>query len=160
MQERAILPKHYTRVPSIARTSASSTSFAQDCASNTTLLTNVSAFNSQVALLAGSKPVIDDVDQAQQQQQQQQHYYAENLRNNHLRAQIYEPLRKDRGELEYKQLAPLLLRKDEVGSDDTRILMESQDFKKPEAVARMGVPQFEKEKARGAFYWTQVGALV
>lgn len=65
-QERSILPRHYTRVPSIAGSSTTSSSLVQDCASNTTLLTNVSPFNSQVAL-AGDNP--------------DKHYYMENLKS-------------------------------------------------------------------------------
>ncbi|OXU30195.1 hypothetical protein TSAR_008932 [Trichomalopsis sarcophagae] len=173
-KERAILPKYYTRVPSIARSSTGSSSLVQDCASNATLLTNVSPFNSQVALIAdkrsasssrqqGSSPAQVEIQEqlasssTTEAKSSQQHYYAENLRNNHHRtlngSQIYDPLRKDR-EVDYKQLDPLL-RKDEPASD-TKILMDSQDLKKPEAACRVVVSQFEKEKRRTHFYWSQI----
>ena len=175
-QERGILPKHYTRVPSIARTGTASSSLAQECASNATLLTNVSPFNSQVALIAQKqaqqpepldevRPAAsldpDEHPQQHPQQQQQQHYYAENLRNNHHKAlngsQIYDPLRAKHGELDYKHQLDPLLRKDELASD-TRNLMDSQDFKKPETVVRMAVSQFEKEKKKPHYYLSQVSA--
>jgi hypothetical protein len=182
------LPKYYTRVPSIGRSSTASSSLSQDCASNATLLTNVSPFNSQVALIADKRlssagPRSEEVvtksiqtleqqnnqlkqHQHEQQQQQvevktcQQHYYAENLRNNHHRtlngSQIYDPLRKD-GEIDYKQLDPLLRKTEQIS--DTRILMDSQIFKKSEIVVRMSVSQIDKEKRKNNSYLTQVGSI-
>ncbi|XP_033208930.1 uncharacterized protein LOC117167835 [Belonocnema kinseyi] len=104
-KERAILP-NYKRVPLIpSRSSTASSNLGLDCASNTTLLTNVSPFNSQITLL------VDQKKSTSNENQKPNHYYAENLRNNHQnalnRSQIYDPLGKELGP-DYKQIDPLL----------------------------------------------------
>ena len=133
----------------------------QDCASNATIVTNVSPFNSQIALLTDSsnklqqptkKPIVTN--------HNQQHYYAENLRNSHHRtlngSQIYDPLRKEK-DFDYQQLDPLL-RRDEPSSD-TRAIMESQDFKiKSDPV--MKISQFEKERRPKSNFSNQVSSSI
>ncbi|CAB0041002.1 unnamed protein product [Trichogramma brassicae] len=168
--ERSILPKYYTRVPQITRSQGGSSSLVQDCASNSTLLTNVSPFTSQAGLSYhddDDADVLNSIERvegaADEIAADKQHYYAENLRNNQQLAvlidgsKIYDPLKKDHREIDYKQVDPLLLRRDEVASSDTRILMESQDFKDPKAAMRLtkGITQFEKEK-RTSYFWTQI----
>ena len=122
LQERTILP-NYKRVPFVAsRSSTASSNLGLDCASNTTLLTNVSPFNSQVALITEKKSSSNG-------NQKPIHHYAENLRNNHkntlTKSQIYNPLVKGL-DTEYKQLDPLL--KDHQSSEN-RNIMESQTTK-------------------------------
>ncbi|XP_058803815.1 facilitated trehalose transporter Tret1-like [Phymastichus coffea] len=146
-KERAILPKQYSRVPSIARSSSSQ--LVQDCSSNSTLLSQVSPFASQLGFEA-----LADQPQAcrSEPEQQQQHYYADNLRNNQ-----HKTLNGSRIYHEYRQLEPLLS-KDEPASD-TKTLMESQDLEKPTGQAvPPGVPQFQKAQRRRnrPYYLTQV----
>lgn len=105
LQKRAILP-NYKRVHLIpSRSSTASSNLGLDCASNTTLLTNVSPFNSQITLL------VDKKNSSSNENQRPNHYFAENLRNNHQNtlngSQIYDPLGIELGP-DYKQLDPLL----------------------------------------------------
>ncbi|CAK9831235.1 hypothetical protein ANTRET_LOCUS8268 [Anthophora retusa] len=108
-KERSVLPKYYTKVPSVARSSTtnSSSGINLDCSSNTTLATNASPFNSQTALIAEKKVIPSgSIGTASTN-----HYYAQNLRNNHQKAlngsRIYDPLDKDLDH-DYKQIDPLL----------------------------------------------------
>ncbi|XP_054005679.1 facilitated trehalose transporter Tret1-like isoform X1 [Hylaeus anthracinus] len=123
-KERSVLPKYYTKVPTVARSSPTSSGIL-DCSSNTTLTTNASPFNSQTALIAekrtfpGSKPPNN-------------YYYAQNLRNNHQKAlngsHIYDPLEKDLDH-DYKQLDPLLTGDQPPYSLIPKSNMSSQDSK-------------------------------
>lgn len=136
LKDRSILPKYYTRVTTLGRSTDTCSTISQDCASNTTLLTNASPFNSQQTLITNKnnkKPTNiknNNLDLPS-------HYYADNLRHqNDLQntAQIYSPLSKDLDQAEYKQLEPLIVNKDRVVIEEANILMESQQ------------PQDEKEK--------------
>ncbi|XP_051160040.1 facilitated trehalose transporter Tret1 isoform X2 [Leptopilina boulardi] len=103
-KDRAILP-NYKRVYTLApRSSTSNSNLGLDCASNTTLLTSVSSFNSQ--------DLIEEKNNLSNSEcQKSKNYYAENLKINHqdpiTRAQIYDPLGKGLDK-NYKQLDPLL----------------------------------------------------
>ncbi|XP_063977490.1 facilitated trehalose transporter Tret1-like isoform X2 [Diachasmimorpha longicaudata] len=114
--ERSILPKYYSRVPFLTRSSTSST-LTQDCASNTTLVTNASPFNSQQALIANKN-------RNEINNNPPSHYYATNLthENGVKNSRIYNPLNEDLKE--FKQLEPLVA-KDQVGTDNSNIIMGS-----------------------------------
>nr|XP_012151512.1 PREDICTED: facilitated trehalose transporter Tret1-like isoform X1 [Megachile rotundata] len=135
-KERNILPRYYTKVPSVARSTTTNSSINLDCSSNATLATNVSPFNSQTALIAEKKalPPGNNVADASTN-----HYYAQNLRNNHQKAlngsRVYDPLDKDH-DRDYKQLDPLL--NDEspfVGVVANERKMSSQDIKMKESAS-------------------------
>ncbi|CAL7946698.1 unnamed protein product [Xylocopa violacea] len=107
--ERSVLPKYYTRVPSVGRSSTNSSGINLDCSSNATLVTNASPFNSQTALITEKKVLPSGNGSAASTSAN--HYYEQNLRNNHQKAlngsRIYDSL--DRGaDHDYKQLDPLL----------------------------------------------------
>ncbi|CAL7946697.1 unnamed protein product [Xylocopa violacea] len=108
-KERSVLPKYYTRVPSVGRSSTNSSGINLDCSSNATLVTNASPFNSQTALITEKKVLPSGNGSAASTSAN--HYYEQNLRNNHQKAlngsRIYDSL--DRGaDHDYKQLDPLL----------------------------------------------------
>ncbi|XP_011309197.1 facilitated trehalose transporter Tret1 isoform X2 [Fopius arisanus] len=115
--ERLVLPKYYSRVPTLTSSTTSST-LPEDCASNTTLLTNASPFNSQQAL-------ITDKGRGKSNNSYPSHYYAENLRHeNEIKSsRIYNPLNKDLKE--YTQLEPLVAR-DRLEIADAELPMGSQ----------------------------------
>ncbi|KAG7201532.1 hypothetical protein KM043_004283 [Ampulex compressa] len=140
-KERNVLPKYYTRVPSTARSSATNSGVALDCASNATLVTNASPFNSQTALIAEKKISPGGVSSSSN------HYYAENLRNNHQKtlngSRIYDPL--DGGlDTDYKQLDPLLT-PEQARIVSTKIPMATQDVKPGKDVPDLERAQFQKE---------------
>ncbi|XP_015109398.1 facilitated trehalose transporter Tret1 isoform X2 [Diachasma alloeum] len=116
--ERSILPKYYSRVSSLTRSSTTSSTLTEDCASNATLVTNASPFNSQQAL-------ITDKNRNKNNSNSHSHYYAENLRheNQIKNSRIYNPLNEDLKE--YTQLEPLVA-KDRLGIDNAKIVMGSQ----------------------------------
>ncbi|XP_011309196.1 facilitated trehalose transporter Tret1 isoform X1 [Fopius arisanus] len=116
-KERLVLPKYYSRVPTLTSSTTSST-LPEDCASNTTLLTNASPFNSQQAL-------ITDKGRGKSNNSYPSHYYAENLRHeNEIKSsRIYNPLNKDLKE--YTQLEPLVAR-DRLEIADAELPMGSQ----------------------------------
>ncbi|XP_043265491.1 facilitated trehalose transporter Tret1-like isoform X1 [Colletes gigas] len=126
-KERSILPKYYTKVPTVTRSTPSSSGINLDCASNTTLLTNASPFNSQTALIAEKRAFPGSVGAAPAS-----HYYEQNLRNNHQKAlngsRIYDPLEKDLDH-DYKQIDPLLAGDQPPYSVTTKSNMSSQDSK-------------------------------
>ncbi|XP_043476642.1 facilitated trehalose transporter Tret1 isoform X2 [Leptopilina heterotoma] len=119
--DHAILP-NYKRVHTLAPNS----NLELDCASNTTLLTSVSSFNSQVDLIEERKK---NLSINENQKSTTKNYYAENLKINHqnpiTRAQIYDPLGKG-SDTNYKQLDPLL--KDSQ-SHDNKDIMELENAK-------------------------------
>lgn len=111
-------------MPSLSRSPTTSSSISQDCASNTTLLTNTSPFNSQQALISEKKSIKTTAIK-------NNHYYADNLRheNDFKNGEIYNPLIKDNNN--YKQLEPLLSSstsssKERIVIEDNKILMDSQ----------------------------------
>ncbi|XP_006624017.1 facilitated trehalose transporter Tret1 isoform X3 [Apis dorsata] len=125
--ERTVLPKYYTRVPSVAKSSTNSSGINLDCSSNTTLATIASPFNSQTALIAEKKVIpSSNIVIAN-------HYYAQNLRNNHQKtlngSHIYDPL--DKGsDHDYKQIDPLLVGEPPyMGVENTKQTMSSQNIK-------------------------------
>ncbi|XP_006624016.1 facilitated trehalose transporter Tret1 isoform X2 [Apis dorsata] len=126
-KERTVLPKYYTRVPSVAKSSTNSSGINLDCSSNTTLATIASPFNSQTALIAEKKVIpSSNIVIAN-------HYYAQNLRNNHQKtlngSHIYDPL--DKGsDHDYKQIDPLLVGEPPyMGVENTKQTMSSQNIK-------------------------------
>ncbi|XP_076246155.1 trehalose transporter 1 isoform X2 [Calliopsis andreniformis] len=125
--ERSVLPKYYTRVPSVARSSTTSSAANLDCSSNTTLATNASPFNSQTALIA-EKYYPGTIVPATTNS-----YYAQNLRNNHQKtlngSRMYDPLDRDHDH-DYKQLDPLLVGEPPY-SVNKKLNMDSQDAKPP-----------------------------
>lgn len=141
-KERSVLPKYYTRVPSIARSSTTSSGITLDCSSSATLATNASPFNSQTALLVEKKQSPSGSSGGSTTN----HYYAENLRNNHQKAlagsRIYDPL--DKGlDVDYKQLDPLLDRPEII---TIKAPMSNQEGKPKDApeVVRLPPSQFTK----------------
>lgn len=121
LQDRGILP-NYKRVHTLSpRTSTSN--LGLDCASNTTLLTSVSSFNSRIDLIEEKK------NSSNNENQRTKNYYAENLKINHqnpiTRAQIYDPLGKG-SDTNYKQLDPLLK---DPQSSDIKDIMELENAK-------------------------------
>ncbi|XP_015191171.1 PREDICTED: facilitated trehalose transporter Tret1 isoform X2 [Polistes dominula] len=138
-KERSVLPNYYTRVPSIARSSTTSSGITLDCASNATLATNASPFNSQTALLVEKKK--SPSSPSGSNSVSSNHYYVENLRNNHqlfnnqqsqkslTGSRIYDPL--DKGlDVDYKQLDPLI----------------AKDLHQPKIGGLMNINQEEKDK--------------
>ncbi|KAF3424857.1 hypothetical protein E2986_00970 [Frieseomelitta varia] len=145
-QERSVLPKYYTRVPTVARSVTNSSGINLDCSSNTTLATNASPFNSQTALIAEKTVVVSSNNSVTTPSN---HYYAQNLRNNHQKAlngsRIYDPL--DRGlDHDYKQLDPLLVGEPPyTGVEITKPSMSSQNVKPTKDSVPVLHTQFEKE---------------
>ncbi|XP_076751374.1 trehalose transporter 1 isoform X2 [Xylocopa sonorina] len=148
-KERTVLPKYYTRVPSVARSSASSSGINLDCSSNATLVTNASPFNSQTALIT-EKKVLPSGSHPSTAITSANHYYEQNLRNNHQKAlngsRIYDSL--DRGpDHDYKQLDPLL--NGEIpytGLIANKQDMSSQDAKSFNVSGEGNRHQFQKEE--------------
>ncbi|XP_043516632.1 facilitated trehalose transporter Tret1-like isoform X1 [Frieseomelitta varia] len=144
--ERSVLPKYYTRVPTVARSVTNSSGINLDCSSNTTLATNASPFNSQTALIAEKTVVVSSNNSVTTPSN---HYYAQNLRNNHQKAlngsRIYDPL--DRGlDHDYKQLDPLLVGEPPyTGVEITKPSMSSQNVKPTKDSVPVLHTQFEKE---------------
>ncbi|XP_034173018.2 trehalose transporter 1 isoform X1 [Osmia lignaria lignaria] len=137
-KERSILPKYYTRVPSVARSTTTNSVINLDCASNATLVTNVSPFNSQTALIAEKKVL----SAGNGTTLTTNHYYEQNLRNNHQKAlngsHIYNPLDKDHDH-DYKQLDPLLNSESPyAGIVGNKRKMNSQDIKMKESAVGSG----------------------
>ena len=147
-KERSVLPKYYTRVPSVARSSATSSAANLDCSSSTTIATNASPFNSQTALIAEKQAFAGTIAPPSTNQQ---HYYAQNLRNQQQAlhgARMYDPLDKNL-DPDYKQLDPLLAGEPPY-SVNTKAAMSSQDVKVPKdaiSMERLRKPslQFPKE---------------
>ncbi|CAD1478513.1 unnamed protein product, partial [Heterotrigona itama] len=147
--ERSVLPKYYTRVPTVARSVTNSSGINLDCSSNTTLATTASPFNSQTALIAEKTVVVSSNNSVTTPSSN--HYYAQNLRNNHQKAlngsRIYDPL--DRGlDHDYKQLDPLLVGEPPyTGVEITKptTIMSSQNVKPPKDTVPVLHTQFEKE---------------
>lgn len=153
-KERSVLPNYYTRVPSIARSSTTSSGITLDCASNATLATNASPFNSQTALLVEKKQSPSGSNSASTN-----HYYVENLRNNHqlfnnqqsqktlAGSRIYDPLNKGL-DVDYKQLDPLLAK--DLHEPTIKGLMSiNQEEKNKDAtqeVERLPPSQFQKDQ--------------
>lgn len=153
-QERTVLPKYYTRVPSVAKSSTNSSGINLDCSSNTTLATIASPFNSQTALIAEKKVIpSSNIVIAN-------HYYAQNLRNNHQKtlngSHIYDPL--DKGsDHDYKQIDPLLV--DEppyMGVENTKQTMSSQNIKPAKDSDDVLHTQFKEVKRSPMRYSMQV----
>lgn len=156
-QERSVLPKNYTKVPTVARSSTINSGISLDCSSSTTLATTVSPFNSQTALIVEKKSSSPGSVAATPVS----HYYEQNLRNNHQQAlhgsRIYNPLEKDH-EHDYKQLDPLL-----AGEQPPYTVvpskvsaMSSQDLKSPKESIGMEKMQetayhFQREKKQKHF---------
>ncbi|KAI4480039.1 hypothetical protein M0804_010400 [Polistes exclamans] len=152
--ERSVLPNYYTRVPSIARSSTTSSGITLDCASNATLATNASPFNSQTALLVEKKQSPSGSNSASTN-----HYYVENLRNNHqlfnnqqsqktlASSRIYDPLNKGL-DVDYKQLDPLLAK--DLHEPTIKGLMninqEEKDKDATQEVERLPPSQFQKDQ--------------
>lgn len=153
-KERSVLPNYYTRVPSIARSSTTSSGITLDCASNATLATNASPFNSQTALLVEKKQSPSGSNSASTN-----HYYVENLRNNHqlfnnqqsqktlASSRIYDPLNKGL-DVDYKQLDPLLAK--DLHEPTIKGLMninqEEKDKDATQEVERLPPSQFQKDQ--------------
>nr|XP_050857654.1 facilitated trehalose transporter Tret1-like isoform X1 [Vespula vulgaris] len=151
--ERNVLPNYYTRVPSIARSSTTSSGITLDCASNATLATNASPFNSQTALLVEKKRSPSGSNSLSPN-----HYYVENLKNNQLfnsqplqkplaAPRIYDPL--DKGlDADYKQLDPLLAK--DPHEPTVKGLMsttqEEKDKDGTQEVERLPPSQFQKDQ--------------
>ncbi|XP_046414412.1 facilitated trehalose transporter Tret1-like isoform X1 [Neodiprion fabricii] len=124
-KDRSILPKQYTKVPTIARSATNDSNIVYDCASNSTLATNASPFNSQLTLSVdkkGKKPGVGN-------------YYADNLLSNHnglKKSETYDLPTKGCGkdeEGEYKlQLDPLLQYHQHQIQSDTEKMFHSQEF--------------------------------
>lgn len=122
----------------MARSPTTNSGINLDCSSNATLVTNVSPFNSQTALIAekkvlsaGNPPAVTT-----------NHYYEQNLRNNHQKAlngsHIYDPLDKDHDH-DYKQLDPLLNSESPyAGIVGNKRKMSSQDIKMKESAMGSG----------------------
>lgn len=163
----------------MGRSSTTSSGINLDCASNTTLVTNASPFNSQTALIVEKKKLsaLTGVDGGGEgdgggggdrapgpTSPPANHYYAENLRNNHQKVlngvPIYDPLDRDL-EADYKQLDPLLSGEHAKPTPIT-VPMNSQDSIKPpkDAVVnleRLASAQFQKDaKPSPMRYATQV----
>ncbi|XP_031847113.1 trehalose transporter 1 isoform X2 [Nomia melanderi] len=163
--ERSVLPKNYTKVPTVARSSTINSGISLDCSSNTTLATTVSPFNSQTALIVEKKSPSPGSVAATPVN----HYYEQNLRNNHQQAlhgsRIYNPLEKDL-ELDYKQLDPLLAGEQPPYSvvPSKVSAMSSQDVKSPKDSIGMEklhetAYQFQRETKQKHFATQVLAAL-
>ncbi|XP_046825430.1 facilitated trehalose transporter Tret1-like isoform X2 [Vespa crabro] len=152
--ERNVSPNYYTRVPSIARSSTTSSGITLDCASNATLATNASPFNSQTALLVEKKQSLSGSNSLSANR-----YYVENLKNNHQLfnnqqsqktlpgPRIYDPL--DKGlDADYKQIDPLLA-KDSHEPTVKGLMTTTQEEKDKDGtleVERLPPSQFQKDQ--------------
>ncbi|XP_047358591.1 facilitated trehalose transporter Tret1-like isoform X2 [Vespa velutina] len=152
--ERNVSPNYYTRVPSIARSSTTSSGITLDCASNATLATNASPFNSQTALLVEKKQSLSGSNSLSANR-----YYVENLKNNHQLfnnqqsqktlpgPRIYDPL--DKGlDADYKQIDPLLA-KDPHEPTIKGLMTTTQEEKDKDGtleVERLPPSQFQKDQ--------------
>ncbi|XP_034946797.1 facilitated trehalose transporter Tret1-2 homolog isoform X2 [Chelonus insularis] len=135
--ERSVHQKYYPWLPSLGKPSTASCNISEDCASNTTLLTNASPFNSQQALVSDKKKPTVTKSSKNNNHSGATSYYAENLKHeNDLRySQILRTNNRNITIVDLKQLEPLVM-DDPMTLEEGDILIGLQEQKNVQDISK------------------------